>query len=102
MAALLVSYTIYTDTTFAVSSVITQLFVAEIRPGTLEYSLYSLAQYVLMLVCTLVFLWIRPHLSITLESWLIVGYAIILVIPIWGCTGRSTVNFGFKVCDGGQ
>ena len=34
MAALLIAYTVYTDSVFAVSSVASQLFVAEIRPGT--------------------------------------------------------------------
>jgi hypothetical protein len=35
MALLLISFTIYTDTLYAISSVISQLFVAEVRPGTL-------------------------------------------------------------------
>ena len=57
MAAILVSYTIYTDSTFAVSSVISQLFIAEVRPSTLEFSLYSLAQSLFLMGCTLAFLW---------------------------------------------
>jgi len=97
MAVLLISYTIYTDTIFAVTSVIGQLFVAEIRPGALEYSLYSLAQVLCIIVTNLLFLWIRPKLPISLEKWLISGYAISLLLPIWGCIGFAGVSFGFKV-----
>ena len=97
MAALLVSYTIYTDTTFAVSSVITQLFVTEIRPSTLEISLFALAQSLFLIGCTLVFLWIQPCFRIRLETWLICGYALMILVPVWACIGLADVNFGFKV-----
>ncbi|ETN36788.1 uncharacterized protein HMPREF1541_09066 [Cyphellophora europaea CBS 101466] len=96
MAAILVSYTIYTDSTFAVSSVISQLFIAEVRPSTLEFSLYSLAQSLFLMGCTLAFLWIRPYFRMGLEMWLLIGYALILVIPVWACIGFSSANFGFK------
>lgn len=43
MALLLLSYTVYTDTVFAVSSITSQLFFVEIKPDALEISLYSLA-----------------------------------------------------------
>ena len=97
MAALLISYTIYTDSAFAVNSVTGQIFVAEIRPAALEFSLYSLAQSLLLLVCSLGFLFVQRRLSIRLETWLIIGLAMLLLIPIWGCIGLSNVNFGFKV-----
>lgn len=97
LAVLLVSYTIYTDSKFAVFSAIGQLFVAEIRPGTTEYTLYSLTSGLFSLSCMIAFLWIRPRLSLRLESWLIIGYALILIIPIWASIGLSNVNFGFKV-----
>ncbi|KAK8064261.1 autophagy-related protein 22 [Apiospora saccharicola] len=78
MALLLLSYTIYTDTVFAVSSVTSQLFFTEMKPDALEISLYSLA-------------------NSFLESWLIIGYAMILIVPVWGCIGLSeAVDFGFK------
>jgi len=74
-----------------------QLFVAEIHPGALEYSLYALAQTLIQLVLAVIFLWIRPKLSVKLETWLIIGYGLILIIPLWGCIGLSNVDFGFKV-----
>ena len=60
MAALLVSYTIYTDTTYAISSVTSQLFVLEVMPGTLEISLYALASTISGVICTVGFMAIRP------------------------------------------
>ncbi|KAK5691001.1 hypothetical protein LTR17_025776 [Elasticomyces elasticus] len=96
MAFLLIAYTIYVDTLFAVSSVSGQLFVAEIRPGALEYSLYSIAQVVCIIGCQAMFLWVRPHLPFSLEKWLIAGYAIFLILPIWGLIGFASVRFGWK------
>jgi hypothetical protein len=97
MAALLVSYTIYTDAAFAISSATSQLFIAEIRPGALEFSLYSLAQSLFLLGCSLGFLYIQPLFSIRLETWYISGLGLILLIPVWACIGLADVNFGFKV-----
>ena len=97
MTMLLVSYTIYTDTTYAISSVISQLFVIEVRPSTLEISLFALAQTISGVVCSVAFLYLRPCIPIHLESWLLFGYAILLLIPIWGCIGFASVHFGFKV-----
>ena len=97
MSALLASYTIYTDCAIAVSSVMTQLFLTELRPGALEYSLFSLAQSLLGLICVLIFFWIRPWVKFRLETWLIVGYMLILVIAAWGYVGFSSVDFGLKV-----
>jgi MFS-type transporter involved in bile tolerance (Atg22 family) len=97
MAALLISFTIYTDTTYAISSVTSQLFVAEVRPDSLEYSLYALAQTICGVVCTVAFLWVRPLVRIRLESWLLISYGILMIIPIWGCIGFAGVNFGYKV-----
>ncbi|KIX01250.1 uncharacterized protein Z518_08975 [Rhinocladiella mackenziei CBS 650.93] len=96
MLALLVSYTIYTDSTFTLISIVGQLFVAEVHPSTLEYSLYSLSQSLLSIGCTVAFFVIRPYIRIKLETWLIMGYALILLIPAWGCIGLSSVDFGFK------
>ena len=99
MAVLLLSYTIYTDTVFVLNSVTSQLFFIEIMPGTLEYSLYSMAFNIFGAVTMLGFylwqLW-RPPFS--LEYWLVIGYALVLIIPIWGCIGLAgNINFGFKV-----
>lgn len=99
MALLLISYTIYTDTAFAYGSVVQQLFVAEIRPGTLEFSLYSLTSVLCIIGCNILFWWIRPRLRVSLESWLIIGYALSILIPVWGLIGLSDVDFGFKVRD---
>lgn len=97
MAALLLSYTIYTDTAFAINSNISQLFIAEIHPGTLEFSLFSLAQSLFLLGCSLAFLLIEPHLPVRLESWYIIGLALQMLLPVWACIGIADVNFGFKV-----
>ncbi|KAH7031447.1 autophagy-related protein 22-like protein [Microdochium trichocladiopsis] len=98
MAILLLSYTIYVDTTFALRSVTSQLYFVEILPDTLEYSMYSLAGNLMSLLAQWLFFGVqswRPVLR--LEAWLIVGYALALVIPIWGCIGLSeSVGFGFK------
>jgi MFS-type transporter involved in bile tolerance (Atg22 family) len=97
MAALLISYTIWTDTVFAINSNISQLFIAEVRPGALEFSLYSLAQSVFLLATSLLFLFVRPHLRIRLETWYIIGLVVTLLIPTWACIGIADVNFGSKV-----
>jgi len=99
MAALLVSYTIYTDTTYAISSVTSQLFVLEVMPGILEISLYALASTISGVICTVGFMAIRPYVPIRLETWLLIGYGIMILIPVWGSIGlsASVVNFGFKV-----
>ena len=99
MAALLISFTIYTDTTYAISSVTSQLFVLEVMPGTLEISLYALASTISGVVCTAGFMTIRPYVPIRLETWLLIGYGIMILIPVWGSIGLSAgvVNFGFKV-----
>ncbi|KAE9381972.1 hypothetical protein N431DRAFT_16241 [Stipitochalara longipes BDJ] len=99
MAVLLLSYTIYTDTSFALNSVTAQLYFAEVKPDTLEYSLYSMAANIFGVVTSLGFYLLqtwRPPFS--LEHWLIIGYALILIVPIWGCIGfADNINFGFKV-----
>jgi MFS-type transporter involved in bile tolerance (Atg22 family) len=97
MAALLISYTIWTDTIFAINSNISQLFIAEIRPGALEFSLYSLAQSLFLLGTSLAFLYIQPHFRIRLETWYIIGLVVTLIIPAWACIGIADVNFGSKV-----
>lgn len=76
MAALLVSYTIYTDTTYAISSVTSQLFVLEVMPETLEISLYALTSTISGVTCTVGFMAIRPYVPIRLETWLLIGYGI--------------------------
>lgn len=99
MFVLLLSYTIYTDTIFALNSVTSQLYFVEVLPDTLEYSLYSLAGNVFQVVCGMGFyllqIWRSPF---SLERWLMLGYALILIIPVWGCIGLAdNTNFGFKV-----
>jgi hypothetical protein len=99
MAVLLLSYTIYTDTVFALSSVMSQLYFVEVKPDALEYSLYSMAFNIFGTVITLGFyLWQIWRPPFTLEYWLVIGYALILIVPIWGCIGLAdNINFGFKV-----
>ncbi|KAK8098777.1 uncharacterized protein PG998_012018 [Apiospora kogelbergensis] len=99
MALLLLSYTIYTDTVFAASSVTSQLFFVEIKPDALEISLYALANNLFGAVMAIAFFFLqdwRPPFS--LEKWLIIGYAVILIVPVWGCIGLSeAAHFGFKL-----
>ena len=97
LGALLIAYTIFVDSLFAVSSVTSQLFISEVHPDALEYSLYSLAQTLLQAILPILFLGIQTHLSIRLETWMIIGYVLILIVPIWGCIGLSNIDFGFKV-----
>ncbi|KAG9235081.1 autophagy-related protein 22-like protein [Amylocarpus encephaloides] len=98
MLVLLLSYTIYTDTVFALNSVTAQLYFTEIKPDTLEYSLYAMSGNIFIFICSSAFyvlqIW-RPPFK--LEYWLVLGYALILVVPIWGCIGLGdNINFGFK------
>ena len=97
MAILLISFTIYTDTTYAISSVTSQLFVLEVLPDTLEISLYALASTVSGVVCSVGFMALRPYVPIRLETWLLIGYGIMILIPVWGAIGFANVSFGFKV-----
>lgn len=97
MAILLVSFTIYTDTTYAISSVTSQLFVLEVFPGTLEISLYALASTISGVICSVGFMALRPYVPIRLETWLLIGYGIMILIPVWGTIGFANVSFGFKV-----
>jgi len=99
MAVLLLSFTIYTDTAFALNSVTSQLYFVEVKPDTLEYSLYSMSFNIFGAVTTLGFyLWQVWRPPFSLEYWLVIGYALILIIPIWGCIGFSeSTDFGFKV-----
>jgi hypothetical protein len=99
MLVLLLSYTIYVDTVFALSSVTGQLYFIEVAPDALEYSLYTLAGSLFQLVCSLGFFFLqiyRPPFN--LERWLIIGYGLIIIIPIWGCIGLArNIDFGLKV-----
>jgi hypothetical protein len=97
MLFLLVAYTIYTDTLFALGSITGQLFFATMQPGAVEFSLYSLSGNLFNLICTMTFFLLQRHMQWNLEHCLIVGYALILVVPVWGCIGLSDVDFGFKV-----
>ena len=99
MLLLLLSYTIYTDTSFALNSVTAQLYFTEVKPDTLEYSLYTIAANIFILVCTLGFYILQKWRSpFRLEYWLVIGYALILVVPLWGCIGLAdSINFGYKV-----
>jgi hypothetical protein len=82
MAVLLISFTIYTDTSYAIGSVTGQLFVTELQPGTLEYSLYALAQTSCGVICSVGFLWARPYVPIRLKSWLLIGYGLVILVPV--------------------
>ncbi|PVH89376.1 hypothetical protein DL98DRAFT_647904 [Cadophora sp. DSE1049] len=98
MAVLLLSYTVYVDTVFALNSVTGQLYFVQVMPDTLEYTLYNMAFTVFGAITTLGFyaiqVWRPPF---RLEHWLVIGYAIILIIPIWGCIGfADNDSFGFK------
>ncbi|KAM3087033.1 hypothetical protein ACMFMF_000965 [Clarireedia jacksonii] len=98
MLALLLSFTIYSDTSFALNSVTSQLYFTEVKPNALEFSLYTIAGNLFQFACTMGFfalqVWWPPF---RLERWLIVGYGLILVIPIWGCIGLAgNIDFGFK------
>lgn len=97
MAALLVSFTIWTDTVFAINSNISQLFIAEIRPQALEFSLFMLAQSLFLLGTSLAFLFVQPHVRIRLETWYIIGLITTMVVPAWACIGIADVSFGSKV-----
>lgn len=97
MLLFLVSYTVYTDTIFAMSAVTAQLFYVTIKPSTLEYSLYTLAQNLFGFTCTLSFYLIQHRKPHALEKWLVFGYALVLIVPAWGCIGLAEVSFGFKV-----
>lgn len=97
MLFLLVGYTVYTDSLFALSSVTGQLFYVEIKPSTLEFSLYSIAGPIMNGVCSLAFYYLQRWARWNLEKCLIAGYLLILIVPIWGCIGLSAVDFGLKV-----
>jgi MFS-type transporter involved in bile tolerance (Atg22 family) len=98
MALLLVSFTIYNDCSYAILSVTGQLFYAEVKPGTLEYTLYALAATISGVIAALGFIWVRPHVPIRLETWLLIAYGLLLIQPAWGCIGFADINFGLKVC----
>lgn len=98
MMFLLLAYTIYSDTLFALNSITSQLYYIEVKPDTLEYTLYSLAGNLYYLVLTLVFYLLQVRFKWNLEKCLLAGYALVLIVPVWGCIGlASDINFGFKV-----
>lgn len=98
MLFLLLAYTIYTDTLFALFSINSQLYYIEIKPNTLEYSLYSLSGNLYSLVLTLAFYLLQLRFRWSLGKCLIFGYGLILVVPVWGCIGLAgDIDFGFKV-----
>ena len=97
MTLLLVTYTIYIDTQYAVASVVGQLYYAEVKPGVLEYTLYSLSSTICGVLCSILFLWLRPITPIRLEVWLLIGYGVLALTGVWGCIGFADVNFGYKV-----
>lgn len=98
MLFLLVAYTIYTDTLFALFSISSQLYYVEIKPDTLEYSLYTLAGNLYTLVLTLIFYILQLRFQWNLSKCLIFGYALILIPPVWGCIGLAGESaFGLKV-----
>jgi MFS-type transporter involved in bile tolerance (Atg22 family) len=84
---MLLAYTVYTATTFARGLSIGQLYYAEIQPGTLEVSLYSLATYISFIICTITFCLGHRQWNFSLEKCFLLGYAIVLIVPLWGCIG---------------
>lgn len=97
MFFLLLAYTIYTDTLFVLYSITGQLYFIEIKPGTLEYSLYTLAGNLYYFILTIAFYLFQRRFKWDLGKCVIFGYALILMVPIWGCIGLANVNFGYKV-----
>ncbi|KIV89129.1 hypothetical protein, variant 1 [Exophiala mesophila] len=98
-ALLLVGYTAYTDTTFAQSTVLSQLFILTVKPDIVEFSLYSLSFNAMCIIFSLIWFWIRPRINIRLRSWMIFGYLVNLIPALWGSIGISeNVGIGFKVC----
>ena len=98
MFLLLLAYTIYTDTLFALYSIAGQLYFIEIKPDTLEYSLYSLAGNLYYFILTIVFYLVQRRFQWDLGRCLIFGYALVLIVPVWGCIGLAkNIEFGFKV-----
>ncbi|KXS93876.1 hypothetical protein AC578_9028 [Pseudocercospora eumusae] len=97
MTLLLIGYTIYIDTQYAVASVVGQLYYAEVKPGTLEYTLYSLSSTICGVLCSVLFLWLRPIVPIRLEVWLSIGYGILALTGVWGCIGFADIDFGYKL-----
>lgn len=97
MLFLLLAFTIYSDTLFALFSIIGQLYFIEIKPDTLEYSLYSLSGNLYSLVLTTAFYLLQRRFQWDLGKCLIFGYALMLIVPVWGCIGLAgNVDFGFK------
>jgi len=98
MMFLLLAYTIYSDTLFALYSLTSQLYFIEVQPDTFEYSLYTLSGNLFWALLTAVFYVAQLHFKWDLGKVLIIGYALILIIPIWGCIGLANIeNFGLKV-----
>lgn len=98
MLFLLLSYTIFVDTALALSSVTGQLFFVEVHPDVLEITIYSIANVLFAIFGNLAFLGLqswKPKLK--LEYWLIVSYALRVLIPVWGCIGFANIDFGLKV-----
>lgn len=97
-AGLLVGYTAYMDTTFAQSSVLSQLFILTVKPDIVEFSLYSLSFNAMCIIVSLIWFWVRPKTPIRMRSWLIFGYFVNVIPALWGSIGISeNVGIGFKV-----
>lgn len=97
----LLAYTVYNDTTFAFSSVTSQLFNLNIRPSLLEFTSYSLVQPVASVISATAFLYVRPilrkRLGMTLRHWTVLCYAITCFCALWGAIGISpSAAIGFK------
>lgn len=97
MAVLVITFTIFNDTWFAIASVQSQLFILELGPDTLEISLYALASCIFGVLCSIGFLFARPHIPLRLETWLLIGYGTLMLCPLWGIIGLADVQFGLKV-----
>ena len=98
MMFLLIAYTVYSDTLFALYSLTSQLYFIEVQPDTFEYSLYTLSGNLFWALLTVVFYVVQLRFKWDLGKVLIIGYALILIIPIWGCIGLANIeNFGLKV-----
>lgn len=72
MTILLINFTSFNETWFAIASVTSQLFVLELMPDSYEISLYALASCTFGIIAAIGLLFARPHIQIRLETWLLI------------------------------
>ncbi|GAA6016964.1 hypothetical protein JCM10207_007863 [Rhodosporidiobolus poonsookiae] len=94
----LVAFTIYNDSIFAFSAVISQLFNLSLRPSLLEFTYFSLAGTVTSFVFPTIWLYLFRYTGrVSLRQWTIVAYAVIAFTAVWCLLGLSdSSKVGFK------